>query len=374
MLPNGRRPAKQAGRVANALAETIQQRIRSGELVVGQYLTNVRDLGRAFGVSPETARRALQSLVAQHWLTVQPGHGFRVTARVNNPTEHAPIAFIMSAQGDGPSWSGYHGALLASIHRAAAGHGWSVLGLGAQEGDREVLIERICRSRVAGLLVDTPDTTLIARLQRIGLPVVLLEERAAGCDAVAQDNYAGVQLAVQHLLEHGCRRFAWFGAITATIFSRMRWAGAMAALRDGPGALVADGCIDDSRADAAERLSALLARERPDAIIAPWPGSVVTACRVVRGSGRDLHVVGWSAEQMLPELRDAFAGRLLPDLVTWSMDELAQCALARLAERRARPDAFPVSIAIGMRLRPAEDRAEQQPPVNHRTTPTGPHP
>lgn len=336
--------------MAQTVASSIQDRIRSGQLITGQYLANVRELGTEFGVSPETVRRALQGLVAERWLTVQPGHGFRVTARGNDPSQ-APIAFIISAPGDGPTWDSYHGNLLASIHRAAAAHGWSVLGLGAGERPEE-LVERLCRARVAGLLVDTPDEGLLARLRRIGLPVVLLEERAPGCDAVAQDNVAGAQLAVEHLLARGCRRFAWFGPLAPTIYSRLRWAGTLAALRDGPGALVDGGTIAAQAPDAAAHLAAVVAREGVDAIVALWPEATQTACAVAGSRGPA--VVGWCSDEMLPGLRAGFAGRPLPALVGWSMAELARCALARLAERLAHPDLPPVSLAIAPRLIPEQ--------------------
>jgi hypothetical protein len=40
--------------------------------------------------------------------------------------------------------------------------------------------------------------------------------------------------------------------------------------------------------------------------------------------------------------------------MAWSMKQLAEVALARLAERRARPDAPPVRLSIETRLLEAE--------------------
>jgi DNA-binding LacI/PurR family transcriptional regulator len=356
-------PIKQRkpGRVALAVAERLKAGIAAGDFQVGQYLPCVKLIGEQHKVSPETARRALKLLEAEHWVSCHPGHGFRVTARGNEPGKSAPVAFVLSGIGGTGAWSSFCLLLQAAIHRAAAERGWSVLGIVPEGRRAPELAEHLRAARASGLLMDTDHRPLIAALSRLGMPVVMVEEPApeARLDCVSQNNFGGAVAAAEYLVGRGHRRVGWYGMISPTIQSRERWGGALAGLRDGGAGLAPGHTVDSTTPDARQRLREVLASpERPTALLSLWWDGAADAARVAVEAGlalgRDLEIVSWCPEEQLPEFRAALPGGRLPAAMVWSLQQLADAALARLADRRDRPEMPPARICVETRLRPAE--------------------
>jgi LacI family transcriptional regulator len=292
---------------------------------------------------------------------VHPGHGFKVTAQGNDPGNAAPVAFILSGLLGGGRWTSFCQSLQAAIHRAAEERGWSVLGLAAEGRRTADLVEQLRTARASGLLLDTHDGPLIGALSRLGMPAVMIEETGGGSrlDGVAQDNFGGAAAAADYLAGRGHRRIGWYGIIAPTVASRERWGGALAGLRDSGARLAAEHTVNSAAPDAGQSLRAMLSRpDRPTGLLALWWDGAVTAARLAVElglvPGRDLEVVSWCPEELLGEFRAAYPGGRLPATMTWSMRHLADAALARLAERRSRPDMPPVRISVEARLLPPE--------------------
>jgi DNA-binding LacI/PurR family transcriptional regulator len=292
---------------------------------------------------------------------VHPGHGFRVTAQANDPGRAAPVAFILTGRLPGGKWTSFCEQLLAALHRAAEGRSWSMLGIGTTDRSTAEIVEQIKAARVSGLVLDTSHQPLTRALAAQAMPMVMVEEsgREARLDCAAQDNFGGGFMAAEHLAARGHRRVGWFGPLAATPASRERWGGAMAALRDAGAAVAPAHSISSDAPDAAERLrKALSRRDRPTALLALWWEHAVVAGQVAAEAGlaldRDLEIAAWCPEEQLAEFRGAFPGGRLPATVTWSMSELAEAALGRLADRRARPDGAAVRISVEARLLAAE--------------------
>jgi LacI family transcriptional regulator len=53
-----------------------------------------------------------------------------------------------------------------------------------------------------------PDAETVEQFQAVGAPVILIDEEAKSCSTVSLDNFAGGQLAAQHLLEKGRQSIA----------------------------------------------------------------------------------------------------------------------------------------------------------------------
>ena len=352
--------AKQGGRVAARIAEDLKARIRAGELSIGQYLPGVREIGREQGVSPETARRAVKLMEAESWVKVYPGHGFKVTAQGNDPGAAAPVSFILSGlHGDG-QWTSLGQQMLSAMYAAAERRGWSLLGVSATGRKVESIVEELKAARTSGLLIDTPNDKLTGTLTAMGVPTVLVEEVRPGLDSVTQDNFGGAFRAAQHLLEKGHKRLAWFGAMAPTVQSYERWAGVQAAVRGSGASVVAEGAWSAEIGDGEEQLRAVLSGpERPTAVLALWWTAAATAARVIRemnmDPGKDVEIVSWCPGEQLAEFRAAYPEKKLPATMVWSIRDLGEAALARLAERRERPDAPPVRVSVGVELM-AEER------------------
>ncbi|WP_345751124.1 LacI family DNA-binding transcriptional regulator [Microbacterium rhizophilus] len=160
----------------------------------------------------------------------------------------------------------------------AALHGLSVLiGNSDEHPERELrLVSHFEEQRAHGLLI-SPIGDDVARLREIrerGIPVVLVDRTVAGSgfSSVAVDDVHGGELAARHLLDAGRRRIAYVGgpAGLRQVADRAEGARRAVAAVDGASldlAAVASLTVAEGRT-AGERLAALPAAERPDAVFA----------------------------------------------------------------------------------------------------------
>jgi GntR family transcriptional regulator/MocR family aminotransferase len=73
--------ARTNGRVRDSLMNALRHAIRSGRLTPGTRLPSSRTLAADLGVARNTVARAYSGLVAEGWLTTQPGSGTTVSQR-----------------------------------------------------------------------------------------------------------------------------------------------------------------------------------------------------------------------------------------------------------------------------------------------------
>jgi DNA-binding LacI/PurR family transcriptional regulator len=349
---------KAAGKVAIRLAGVLKDRIASGEVGIGQYFPRLLELSRTHKVSPETARRAMKLLESEHLVRSCRGQGFRVTARSADPDRAAPVALVLSGRQPGGQWEGLYELLLGALHEAARARGWSSLAIGAEDRSAPELAEQLRAARVSGLLIDTRNAPLMEAMHRLGMPTVVLEDwnSRTPSDCVSQDNFGGAFKAAEYLADRGHKRVGWFGPIRPTPASVERWAGAAGCFRDRevemPPELVAHAYGPQAESELRRMLSG---RKRPTALLALWRECATTAARLAGElgmvPGRDIEIVGWSAEEQSAEYAAAFAPAAVPATVVWSMRSLAETAVARLAERRARPELPAARISVETDLR-----------------------
>ncbi|WP_197058446.1 LacI family DNA-binding transcriptional regulator [Modestobacter caceresii] len=138
-------------------------------------------------------------------------------------------------------------------------------------------LEALTEQRVRGVVL-TPTAELspqIETLRQRGVPVVLLDRRAAGPDqcAVAVDDVLGGRLAADHLLERGHRRIAFIGGPEGLPQLQERYQGVVAAVREGTGsddalAVITPGTLTVAGGrEAASRILGLPAGLRPTAAV-----------------------------------------------------------------------------------------------------------
>ena len=102
------------------LAAQLREAIQAGEIPAGESLPAVKFLGRKYGTSPETARRAAKQLQSEGLVSSQPRQGFRVLARVNDPDRGLPIAFVVDDTERPGGWDDFHRHLFAGLQSAAS--------------------------------------------------------------------------------------------------------------------------------------------------------------------------------------------------------------------------------------------------------------
>jgi DNA-binding LacI/PurR family transcriptional regulator len=332
--------------------------IAAGNYQVGHFLPPVRELSSEHGLAPETVRRGLKSLEREGILDSVPRHGFRVLSRANDQDRGCPISYVLSAQDPEQAWTGFNRALLGALQAEASRRGWSVMGAGASGREPAEVLERCIASRAWGLIVDMHSPEIVALARDAGLTVVMVDawHEEAEVDSVFQDDFLGGMLAGAHLAAAGHESVAWFGPVTGSVHSMGRYGGALLGLRRANARLGAEVGVDLDDPDLVERARRLLSRRnRPRAVMALW-SNCAAAVGTAAGElglklGRDLDLVGWCAEEMyLTEYAPQFPGGGVPALVTWSIEALAQTAVARLAERRTRHEGPALRIKIPTRL------------------------
>lgn len=344
------------------LIQNIKSRIAKGQLRTGSFLPSERELSESHSVARMTARRALKALEAEGFLHAEPGKGYRVLARGNDPTKGCPVAFALAAQEPGAPWRDFNLLLLQALQAAAERRSWPVLGVGAQGQIPERVIDQCKLGRAWGLVADVHRPDLVSLAARSGLPVVMVDAwvPSVDVDVVFQNGFLGGMQAVEYLVELDRRRIAWFGQVNWGVHSATRFSGAHSAMRMQHLTLEPGFEIDARKPDAEEALARLLRRpDRPDAILALWQPHMRTAAKVARELGlrigTDLEIVGWTSEEQYDSaVASYFRGERVPPVVQWRIADMAEMAIDRLASRRANPAQPPVTIEIQTRIRPAE--------------------
>lgn len=249
-----------------------------------------------------------------------------------------------------PHLSGpYYAGVLLGLEEAAGAHGLNLFIVGTHgRGRPEQLVADLGR-RVDGLVVmgrTVPDA-VIARLQRSGLPLVLLARPAVGSsDVVRTENRNSAQELTRHLLEHGHRRIAFVGDPASSPDAAERWGGFCAAhaergLPAPTGPVVSAFREVDGRSAA---LAALSETSRPTALFCANDeiamGAYAAAAERRLSIPNDLAVTGWDD---IPVARF-----LAPALTTvrQPLTEIGTMAARLVVERVAGSRKKPVSTVL----------------------------
>lgn len=289
-------------------------------------------------------------------------HGFRLTGLANDPHRDAPLAYVCGDQTD-EAWGGIVGVRLAALNVFANKRGWTAIGIPAGRRNPKAIIGQLAAARVSGVILDAADPDLHAAIHRLGIPAVMADTWIGGSpfDAVIQDNFGGAMQAVAYLVERGRQRIAWVGPAVEGIQGLERWAGVQAGLRRAGLAMPPDLMLSSTDRSAVRDL--LARADRPSGVVAPWTSvaSVVlhTALDLGLRPGVDLDLVGWCPEEFYRQTRDLFPPGLTIPQVVWSIRDMAEACIARLAERRAHPDLRTIRLNIETRLRVPDNQPER---------------
>jgi GntR family transcriptional regulator of arabinose operon len=336
-------------------AQVLRQEIREGKYAVGERLDNERTLAERFDVSRGTIRKSMEILERERLISRQQGRGTFIANPTFAPTpgtsQSALIGAIVSDKVD------YFAALLRAASSQATSRGY-VLTTGANVLAEEEAqhVEALIRSGVRGVLLTPRPFSMAAyqRLQKAGLPIVLVDTRLAGVDEdfVSVDDRRGTVLATNHLIELGHRQLGYIGHPYAyDIPCRPdRVGGFRDACIDAGLEVKSDWMLELRDADYAPAMKKLLtSRERPTGVVAfndDWALRLITIARSVGLEvPRDLSVVGFD---------NSPASRLYDTPVTSVDPECAEIGIAAsnlVIEKVEKPrKRAPLSIRIAPRL------------------------
>ena len=244
----------------------------------------MKDIATDLGVSVATVSRALKDSPR---ISVEQRERIKEYARQHNyypnfiaeslrNSKKRPLKTIGVIIPNLPHY--YFASVLSGIEEEASLRGYTVMV--AQSNERYAREVKICESfydhKVSGVIVSqAKDTQRYDHFQKLidhGIPLVFYDRISTGVNAsrVVVDDYMGAFTAVNHLIDTGCRRIAFYGSPMGMEISKNRYNGYKdALLKRG---LKPDDRffrICDNRADAEIITPDLLASEEiPDAFFA----------------------------------------------------------------------------------------------------------
>jgi GntR family transcriptional regulator, arabinose operon transcriptional repressor len=195
------------------IADSIRQKIVSGEYPVGSIVPTEVDLCQVYGVSRYPMRQAMSILVKEGYLNRTRGKGTFVNdpaqpqvPEANICRENPSIALVMTNLN-----SDFAVDILRGFEKTASENGYSTVIAVSGDAESELAcLKRLARSGVAGIVIFPIDDTLIDETLLNGLIAagiyVSIIDRNPGLDHidyVGSDNNGGGYLAARHMKTQG---------------------------------------------------------------------------------------------------------------------------------------------------------------------------
>lgn len=199
----------------------------------------MKDIARALGVSVATVSRALKDSPR---ISVERREAIKAYAREHNFSPNLLAESLRLSRVHPTRIIGvivpqinhfYFSSILSGIEEEASARGYQLMV--AQSDERYEREVRICQTffenKVCGIIVSqAKDTTKYDHFERLiekGVPLVFFDRICTGINSsrVVVDDYMGALTAVNHLIESGCRRVAFYGASMNMEISKNRYNG-----------------------------------------------------------------------------------------------------------------------------------------------------
>jgi len=193
------------------LQNVVQKNIESGEWPGGFQLPTYRELAKITGVSLITVQQAVDNLVQEGLLYRRQGLGTFVATQEMKPRSNKVGLFVLRLRDP------FFSRLAQAIQSEAINHGYTISVFSLDEGMSRVsrAIELLVDQHPGGIITTAAenDETLeqIADLRRKGIPMVVVDGHLQDekVDFVQIDNYRGMTLLLDHLIDLGHRRIGF---------------------------------------------------------------------------------------------------------------------------------------------------------------------
>ena len=204
-----------------------------------QPVLTMKDIARELGISVSTVSRALKDSPR---ISEEKRRMVQQYAREHNFTPNVLAESLRHSRVQPsrvigvivPEFTHYYfSSVLTGIEEAAIARGYYIMvALSNETYEREVRIcEMFHRQKVCGVIVSqAKDTRRYDHFQKLldsQMPIVFYDRICTGVNAsrVVVDDYMGAFNAVQHLIETGCRRIAFYGSPMQLEISKNRFNG-----------------------------------------------------------------------------------------------------------------------------------------------------
>lgn len=274
----------------------------------------LKDIARILGVSESTVSRALRdhpriseaTREKVKKLAVQLDYTPNQVAR-NLYNRHMNAIGVVV-----PKLSYYlYAQAISGMEEVAEQFGYNIIICQTDESlaREQAIVQELLSTRIAGFIISLSSATIdfehFAKIKRRKVPLVFFNRECEDIhtDRVIIDNFGVAKQAVEHLLERGCQRVAYFGGPAEVQISNRRLEGYQAALQAAGHPIVPAHIIHTpfnpaSAYAAADRL--LTASPAPDAILAFSDQFAYTLYQRARELGlqipRDLSLIGFNDE------------------------------------------------------------------------------
>ena len=220
------------------VSEWLRERIRSGEWKDGDKLLSEHELARRFGISRQTVRQAVGTLVNEGLLLRRQGSGTYVAGRGGTPRSRSGTIGVVTTYLDRYVFPD----IIHGIEQVLTAAGYQMqLGITHNRTqDEGAVLASMLKSRVDGLIVEptksalpNPNLPLYRKIGEENIPVIFLNGYYAMLDIphVSADDYAAGKTAARCLLEHGHRQL--FGIFKSDdIQGHFRFSGFVHALQE----------------------------------------------------------------------------------------------------------------------------------------------
>ena len=242
----------------------------------------IKDIAKAMGCAPSTVSRALNNSS-----NISPAVREAIQ-RYALEHNYRPNEFALSLRNNRSNTIGvimpqikhyFFASVLSGIEQEAAAAGYNIMvAQSNEEYDREVaIVESFRKAKVCGVIASlaksTMDYTHFRRLVECEVPLVFYDRICTELNTsrVVVDDYIGTFAAVEHMIETGCSKIAFFTSPLHLEISKNRRNGYVDALRKHRLEVDANMIVEcDTRVEARNLTIAMLQDEatRPDAFFA----------------------------------------------------------------------------------------------------------
>ncbi len=275
---------------------TMKQIAEDAGVSIGAVSAAINGTKSSIGVSEATRARIAESVQRLGYTVNAQARSLRLgrTHQIGAILEDITLPFLAN--------------LVCHTGRRLLKHGYSLLLFDCSNMSQDVgsLVDVCYQNRVDAVLLAIPEQEIsnedILALEAKNEPVLLVERPspAEHIRSIRMDNEHGGQIAIDHLVEQGCRRIALITNPTNQI-ARDRLRGsrtALAAHQLEEVALVSGNwSIESGHKVTAQLLASLSPRQRPDAIFAFNDSMAIGAMRAIRDAGLqpggDIAVIGF---------------------------------------------------------------------------------
>ena len=277
----------------------------------------MKDIARELGISVATVSRALKDsprISEQRRRAIQQyarEHNFYPNA-IGEALRHSRVMPQRVIGVIVPEFTHYYfSSILTGIEETAAARGYRIMvALSGEQYEREAHIcENFLRYKVCGVIVsqakDTKNYEHYQKLIDAGIPMVFYDRICTGVNAsrVVVDDYLGAFNAVNHLIETGCKRIAFYGSPMNLEISKNRFNGYKDALLKH-GLTIDESIVRvcDNRVDAEQVTPEILTMEnRPDGFFAVNDDTAIGILYTVKHAGlrvpEDISICGFTNGQ-----------------------------------------------------------------------------